>query len=199
MTAQPNATPAATWVAIDIAKRHHAVLIETPDGKQQQFRMASSMEEHDRLVALLRGLPQPARIAMEPTGDCHRTLAFRLLTEGFDVCLVSSVAGARYREAMFNSWDKNDPKDARVILALLKQGMTLRYIDPLLAGYHGLQELSKTHYQISLARTRLQHSFDDALSAAVLSRNRALLRQRTCGLVRPLHAPLSYCGINPTA
>ena len=158
MTAQPNATPAATWVAIDIAKRHHAVLIETPDGKQQQFRMASSMEEHDRLVALLRGLPQPARIAMEPTGDCHRTLAFRLLTEGFDVCLVSSVAGARYREAMFTSWDKNDPKDARVILALLKQGMTLRYIDPLLAGHHGLQELSKTHYQISLARTRLQHS-----------------------------------------
>lgn len=158
MTAQSNATPAATWVAIDIAKRHHAVLIETPDGKQQRFRMASSMEDHSRLVALLHGLPQPVRIAMEPTGDCHRTLAFRLLTEGFDVCLVSSVAGARYREALFNSWDKNDPKDARVILALLKQGMTLRYIDPLLAGHHGLQELSKTHYQISLARTRLQHS-----------------------------------------
>jgi hypothetical protein len=36
--------------------------------------------------------------------------------------------------------------------------MILRYVDPLLAGHHGLQELSKTHYQISLARTRLQHS-----------------------------------------
>lgn len=41
---------------------------------------------------------------------------------------------------------------------MLKQGMTMRYVDPLLAGQHGLQELSKIHYQISLARTRLQHS-----------------------------------------
>lgn len=158
MTARKDATPASTWVAIDIAKRNHAVLIETPDGKHRRFRMASSMDDHDRLVSLLRESPQPVRIAMEPTGDCHRTLAYRLLTEGFDVCLVSSVAGARYREAMFNSWDKNDPKDATVILALMKQGMTMRLIDPLVAGHHGLQELSKTHYQISMARTRLQHS-----------------------------------------
>lgn len=158
MTVRSHATPAATWVAIDIAKRHHAILIETPDGKQQRFRMASSQEDHHRLADLLHGMPQPVRIAMEPTGDCHRTLAFRLLQEGFEVCLVSSVASARYREVLFNSWDKNDPKDASVILALLKQGMTLRYVDPLLAGHHGLQELSKTHYQISLARTRLQHS-----------------------------------------
>lgn len=158
MATRPDATPAATWVAIDIAKRYHAVLVETPDGKHQRFRMASTQEDHQRLVDLLRAVPQPVRIAMEPTGDCHRTLAFRLLQEGFDVCLVSSVAGARYREAIFNSWDKNDPKDAGVILALLKQGITLRYVDPLLAGHHGLQELSKTHFQISLARTRLQHS-----------------------------------------
>ena len=95
MTAISNATPAATWVAIDIAKRHHAVVVETPEGKQRRFRMASTREDHDRLVDLLLGLPQPVRVAMEPTGDCHRTLAFRLLSEGIDVCLVSSVAGAR--------------------------------------------------------------------------------------------------------
>ena len=33
MTAPADATPVATWVAIDIAKRNHAVLIETPDGR----------------------------------------------------------------------------------------------------------------------------------------------------------------------
>ena len=158
MTAPADATPVATWVAIDIAKRNHAVLIETPDGKQRRFRMASSVDGHQALVNLLRSLPAPVRIAMEPTGDCHRTLAYRLVSEGFDVCLVSSLAGARYRDMMFNSWDKNDPKDAGVILALLKQGMTMRYVDPLIAGHHGLQELSKTYYQISLARTRLQHA-----------------------------------------
>ena len=158
MTTRQDATPIASWVAIDIAKHHHAVLIETPDGRHQRFRMASTLDDHQRLLDLLQGLPSPVRVAMEPTGDYHRTLAYRLLTHGIEVCLVSSVAGARYREAMFNSWDKNDPKDASVILALLKQGVTQRYVDPLLAGHHGLQELSKTHYQISLARTRLQHS-----------------------------------------
>lgn len=158
MTAREEVTPAATWVAIDIAKRTHAVLIETPAGKQKRFRMNSTHGDYVRLIDLLRACPAPVRVALEATGDYHRTLAYRLLQEGFEVCLVSSVAGARYREAMFNSWDKNDPKDAGVILALLKQGITQRFVDPLIAGHHGLQELSKTHYQISLARTRLQHS-----------------------------------------
>lgn len=158
MAAPKQVTSAATWAAIDIAKRTHAVLIETPDGKQRHFRMSSTREDHQRLVDFLRACPVPVRVAMEATGDYHRTLAYRLLREGFEVCLVSSVAGARYREAVFNSWDKNDPKDAGVILALLKQGITQRFVDPLIAGHHGLQELSKTHYQISLARTRLQHS-----------------------------------------
>lgn len=92
MTARSDVTPAATWVAVDIAKRHHAVLIETPDGKQQRFRMASTHEDHQRLVDLLNTLPRPARIAMEPTGDCHRTLAFRLLQEGFCCANVSEDA-----------------------------------------------------------------------------------------------------------
>jgi len=78
--------------------------------------------------------------------------------EGFSVVSVSSVAGARYREAMFNSWDKNDPKDARVILQLLKHGLVQHYHDPLLAGDHDLQELAKTYHQIVLARKRLADS-----------------------------------------
>ena len=72
-----------------------AVLIE----ERQHFTMANSAEDYDRLM---RALPGPARIALEPTGAFHRTLAYRLLREGFLV--VSSVVGARYREAMFNSW-----------------------------------------------------------------------------------------------
>lgn len=46
-----------------------------------------------------------------PTGDYHRPIAHRLLTAGFDVVSISSMAQSRFREAMFNSWDKNDPKD----------------------------------------------------------------------------------------
>jgi hypothetical protein len=46
------------------------------------------------------------------------------------VRLVSSVALARTREALHNGWDKNDPKDARVILHLLRIGATKPYHEP---------------------------------------------------------------------
>jgi hypothetical protein len=53
-------------------------------------------------------------------------IAHRLLSAGVDVVLVSSVVQARYRETKFNSWDKNDPKDASVILEMLKHEMVMR-------------------------------------------------------------------------
>lgn len=118
---------------------------------------AHQRADYDRLEGFLQAHSGPCRIAIEPTADYHRTLAYRLVSEGFDVVLVSSVAGARLREAVFNSWDKNDPKDAQVIMRLLKQGMTQRYCDPLVMKIHDLQELSKTYQHISRVRTRLQH------------------------------------------
>ncbi|OMR77009.1 hypothetical protein AQ727_17315 [Burkholderia pseudomallei] len=59
---------------------------------------------------------------------------------------------------MFNSWDKNDPKDAQVILEMLRRGTYQRYVDPQIAGHHDLQELAKTYHQVSRARTKVQHS-----------------------------------------
>ena len=71
---------------------------------------------------------------------------------------ISSVAQARFREARHGTWDKNDPKDARVILAMLEHGLVQIYYDPLFQGTHDVQELSNTYYQVTLARMRLQHS-----------------------------------------
>jgi hypothetical protein len=68
------------------------------------------------------------------------------------------VAQARFREACYGTWDKNDPKDARVILAMLTHGLVQTCHDPLFHGIHDWQELSNTRYQVTLARTRLQHS-----------------------------------------
>jgi len=150
--------PYSSWVAIDVAKDYNAVMIERSDGTRKKFRMANSADDHDKLVAFIRELPQPARIGFEATGNYHRALGFRLASEGFDTCLISSIAGARYREVMFNSWDKNDPKDAEVLLELLKKGIVQRHVEPLIAGHHDLQELSKTYYNVTLSRTRLQHS-----------------------------------------
>jgi transposase len=146
-----------TWVAIDVAKDANVVLVEGPAGRRQ-FRVANRLEELQGLVRFLREQPPPVRVAFEPTGVYHRLLGYQLVTAGLDVVLVASLACARYREARYTSWDKNDPKDAGVILELLRQGITMRYVDPLVAGWHDVQEISKTYWHVTLARTRVQHS-----------------------------------------
>jgi transposase len=145
-------------MAIDIAKDFNVVMVETADSGVRRFRIANSGQDHERLISLAHSLPQPCHIGFEATGNYHRTLAYRLVAEKFDVCLISSLASARYREAIFNSWDKNDPKDTYVLLQLLKQGITQTYVDPVVSGFHDIQELSKTYWNITMSRTRLQHS-----------------------------------------
>ena len=158
MTDQQKFKSYCSWIAIDIAKDFNVVMLETVDGQTRRFRMANSGKDHDRLIEVLHGLPQPCHIGFEATGNYHLPLAFRLLTEGFDVSLISSLASSRYREAIFNSWDKNDPKDAGILLELLKRGIVQIYTDPIKSAFHDIQELSKTYYHITLSRTRLQHS-----------------------------------------
>ena len=59
---------------------------------------------------------------------------------------------------MFNSRDKNDPKDTRVILHLLETGIVQHYHDPLVHGIHDLQELANTYSVIVHRRAQLLHS-----------------------------------------
>lgn len=72
--------------------------------------------------------------------------------------LIPELALARTREAMHNSWDKNDPKDARVILQLLKTGLAQTWHDPPVNAINDVQELPKTHFQVRLARVRVWHT-----------------------------------------
>lgn len=65
-----------------------------------------------------------------------------------------SLALARTREALHNSWDKNDPKDAQVFLHTLRIRATQVYHDPLRVGINDVQELSKTHEAIARAKKR---------------------------------------------
>ena len=82
---------------------------------------------------------------------------YHLGVAGFDLKLVSSVALARTREALHNSWDKNDPKDAQVILHMLQIGAVQIFQDPMVAGTNDIQELSKTHDAVSRSKTELWH------------------------------------------
>jgi len=158
MTSDVSTTAPKVHVAIDVAKLTHQVLMELPNGKRRAIRVANTKADLDRLIAMLRALDHPCEVAFEPTGDYHRPLAYVLAQAGCRIRFVSSLAVARTREALYNTWDKNDPKDAQVILHLLKHGTTQPYVDPFLSGYQDLQELANTYQQVSLRKVRLQHS-----------------------------------------
>ena len=158
MVDQLDSTAVRNLVAIDIAKEWNVVLVQDSSGNRRSFKVANRLVDHDRFIAFLKNLEGPVIAGIEPTGDYHRPLAFRLASEGVRVVGISSVAMARVREARYGTWDKNDPKDAQVILWMLAQNMVQTYYDPLIGGTHDLQELANTYFQITLARTRLQHS-----------------------------------------
>ncbi len=121
------ASKTPVWVAIDVAKAQHEVLIERRDGRRIRMTVANTLSAFERLATSLATLSKSCEIALEPTGDYHRPIANFLLRRGHHVHFVSSIACHRTREALFNSWDKNDPKDAQVILHLLKGGVTQRF------------------------------------------------------------------------
>lgn len=144
--------------AIDISKHRHEVLIEAP-GKKRRRRLTvlNTLDEFNRLTRVLSDYSRPVRVAFEATGNYHRALAWHLSAAGFETKLISSVALARTREALHNSWDKNDPKDAQVILHMMQIGAEQFYHDPLVQGTNDIQELSKTHDIVSRAKTELWH------------------------------------------
>jgi len=152
------AQDAPVLVAIDIAKARHEVLIAIPDKKRRRrLTVLNEFADFNRLATALKEYGRPVRVAFEATGNYHRALAYHLATAGFEIKLVSSVALARTREALNNSWDKNDPKDAQVILHMMEIGNEQYYHDPLVCGTNDIQELSKTHDIVSKSKTELWH------------------------------------------
>ena len=158
MTPNKNNISPNLWVAIDIAKNKHDVLIEYPNGTQKKLKIMSTLTDFNRLAEIIKANAIPVIVGLEACGYYHRTLAYFLLQRGFEVKLISSIATARTREAQHNSTDKNDLKDTQVILYLLKAGITQHYHDPLIHQMNDTQEISNTYYQISLRKTKLQHS-----------------------------------------
>jgi transposase len=158
MIASSATTQNCTFVAIDVAKLVHEVLVEPPTGRRQRWRIRNCQPDYDAFRDRLRALETPVLIGFEATGNYHRPLAYYLGQCGFELRLISSLAVARTRDALYNSWDKNDPKDTQVLLHLVKTGVSQRYHDPLVHRMNDLQELAQTHYQISLRKVQVQHS-----------------------------------------
>ena len=147
----------AVCVAIDISRNRNDILIQPPGKKRYRMTITNDQVDHDRLVNHLKQTGNSVVVGFEATGNYHRPIAWRLLNEGFQMHLISSVSLARTREAIYNGWDKNDPKDAQVILYMLRSGQVQYYHDPLLEGTNDWQELSKTHEVISKTKTEVLH------------------------------------------
>ncbi len=123
------------YVGIDIAKARNDVRVELPDGRVRKFKMVNRKEDFDNLAKYLSSLGNDCQIGLEASGNYHRPLAYYLQKKGFKVYLISSLSLARTREAIHNSWDKNDPKDAQVMVHLLKTGIKQRYYDTFINGF----------------------------------------------------------------
>src|SRR3984957_9536270 len=90
--------------------RQDDVLIQPPPpGRRRRVRVANNRQDIEHLAGFLQGLKSSVLIGFEATGNYHRPLAYFLHEHGFELRLIPTLALARTREAMHNSWDKNDP------------------------------------------------------------------------------------------
>jgi transposase len=78
-----SSTTAPVWVAIDVAKASHQVVIELPSGQRRAMRVGNTTADINRLATYLRDLKRPCMIAFEPTGDYHRAIMHLLGRAGF--------------------------------------------------------------------------------------------------------------------
>ena len=158
MTDVDNNSTNRVLIAIDIAKKSHDALVVWPSGKRKRVKVPNSLAGYQQLLDIANVQPESIHVAFEPTADYHRNIAYWLQSQGAHCFLVSSLACARVREMLFKTWDKHDRKDAGVILYMMQQGMVKPFYDPLVVNMMDIQELSNTYHQVSLARTRAQHS-----------------------------------------
>lgn len=98
-------------------------MIAWPDGKNRMVRIDNSITGYGELLNITGKKNAPIAMVFEPTADYHRNIAFWMYSQGIECYLVSSLSCARAREILYQTWDKHDRKDARVIIHLMQQGL----------------------------------------------------------------------------
>lgn len=72
MIASSTTTQNGTFVAIDVAKLVHEVLVEPPTGRRQRWRIRNCQPDYEALRDRLRAVETPVLIGFEATGNYHR-------------------------------------------------------------------------------------------------------------------------------
>ena len=83
MTATDSTARPRILVAIDIAKAKHEVLVELPNGNLKMI-VGNQLSDFRQLAGYLKRLEGALEIALEPTADYHRNLAYFLKVQGFE-------------------------------------------------------------------------------------------------------------------
>ena len=81
MTKSKNNTANTIWVAIDVSKHKHDVLIEYPNGSTKPLIIKQTQEDFERLSSRLMKENTNVIIGFEATGYYHRLLAYYLLKQ----------------------------------------------------------------------------------------------------------------------
>jgi hypothetical protein len=70
----------------------------------KKFKVANKMNDYREFIAYLASLKYPCHIGLEATANYQLTDCMLFTNIGFYVYFVSSLAAARTREALHNSW-----------------------------------------------------------------------------------------------
>lgn len=121
------------------------------------------------IVAYLKSLQGPVRIAIESTSYYHRRWVELALARGFEVYLINPRQLTHYREVV-NQRNKTDPADAWLLARFLAhEAEQLRPCQPQDAHAQALWALLKRRAKVVEARKQLQLSFREIqLSAQAL-------------------------------
>lgn len=152
MTASDSTARSRILVAIDIAKAKHEVLVELPNGKRRKMIVRNQLSDFRQLAAYLKRLDGALEIALEPTADYHRNLAYFLKVQGFPSKARLLDRGRQNARGVAQLVGQERSEDAQVILHLLRNENTQYFYDPLIEQTNDLQELSKIHFQVHCAR-----------------------------------------------
>lgn len=155
-------TDSTLIVGVDIAKHNHVARAQDDRGlmygKAFSFRSTrQGFQAFCRWIESLKAEYQKTKVfvGMEPTGHYWMTLAAFLRNRQVSVVVVNPMHVKKSKELDDNSPTKNDPKDARVIAQLVKDG---RYSVPYLpiGDYAELREAVKIRDHISCEIQRIQ-------------------------------------------
>lgn len=159
MTAKTHSkTSRPLLIAVDVAKTKNVSIAQYPDGRKRKLEFDNSVSGFQLFKDTFLSHQKDVQVAIEATGDFHRPFAYFAIQQGVEVKLINTLVMSRVREVIHNSWDKNDPKDASVILHMLKNQMTQVYHDPMVNRISSFKEMAALHFRLTRTKTKIQHT-----------------------------------------